>query len=109
MSEILFKQPAVEVGMPVCWFPYGDNANGVFPGIVLQVAHETVTLACFTPDNRNHFVKEGVRHMTDPRAKQAELREQGGWAFPEWFVQLLKLAPKAAPIKMGVDEKAGAK
>ncbi len=102
MSETLFKQPAAEVGMPVLWFPYGDNANGVFPATVVKVNNQTLTLAVMTPDSLNLLVKEGVRHMSDPQARQAELRDQGGWAFPEWFMQLQRLLPPAskAPIKM---------
>lgn len=71
--------PTARVGDIVLWHPHADAGADGFPAIVTKVGSETLMLNVADPNNHNFFLRDGVRHVTDKRAKTPELLEQGGW------------------------------
>lgn len=79
MSE--FVMPKAEMGDIVIWYPDGANTNNAHIALVLQVNQATLNINIFQPDRYNMTPKDGVRHTSDPRAKAAEMKENGSWDF----------------------------
>ena len=81
MSDKPFKMPPVEVGQIILWFPHGEASAEPWPAIVTRVGHANLCCGIFSPTSYNLMIRDGVRHVSDPQAKKAELLEQGGWDY----------------------------
>lgn len=109
MSETLsYKMPKVDVGMDVWWYPHGDLSQQPFAAKVTRLAAESVCLSIFHPDNYNLMIRDGVRHLSDPRRKDSEdVIESGLWDHPrgEAYKELdrrLKQCEKALDLNKAV-------
>ena len=81
MSDEVYKMPAPEVGEGVLWYPDGDTAQQPLPALVTRVGYETVCVSIFDSATINTRIRDGVRHLSDPRARNLETRDNGGWEF----------------------------
>lgn len=91
----VYKQPQVEVGQTVHWFPSmtpGDDAKPT-AAIVINVGIETVDLSIFQMYSINTVFRAGVRHVTDPRNTRFLNSEGGTWShtpFNKAIIDLMK-------------------
>jgi len=74
-----YEMPAVEVGDIVTWFPTGAKSNDGLPAIVTKVNPRSVALSVFSLNTYNLLLRDGVRHVGDPTARQTEIMESGAW------------------------------
>lgn len=73
------------------WFPHGVRANAPHIGFVTKLGHDSVCLSILHPNNHNFMIRDGVRHVSDPRTRQVELAEQGAWEHTPATLRLQKL------------------
>lgn len=73
--------PCVQVGDQVYWYPSGQNSEEPYAAVVTLVGlgGQTLNLNIFDPLSYNLRIRDGVRHISDPRCKAVEFREQGCW------------------------------
>lgn len=72
----------VNPGEPVLWYPDADEHQEPVPAFVTRVGHGSIlSVAILGPGYHNFMVREGVRHLRDPRAKDVEKRESGAWDY----------------------------
>lgn len=93
---MLYEMPAVELGMPVYWFPDGDQSQQPFAGFVTKVGHDNVCVNILMPDSYNMRIKDGVRHMSDPLVRRKETQDAGGWDYQEWYKRIIDFLPRQA-------------
>ncbi len=74
-----FDPPEALLGDTVFWFPGGSVNEPPEVAVVAAVGHDALALSIFSPYVDRMVLKDGVRHVDDPRAKSVELREAGGW------------------------------
>jgi hypothetical protein len=79
MSEARFVMPAVELGEAVWWYPDGNATLPPHAAFVSHVGLDSLCLNVLAPNSYNFLIRDGARHVSDPRAKAPELREQGAW------------------------------
>lgn len=94
-----YKMPPVSVGQVVLWFPYGDKEQGKFAALVTAVGPETVCVAVHDPQMRDHLIRDGVRHASDPRCKEAERNECGLWSYTDHDLAQMELAAELRSFK----------
>lgn len=96
-----YVMPAVEIGDIVRWFPSADRSaestDQGYVGIVTKVGIETLNINVFSPASYNCWIKDGVRHMSDPKCQHPELRAQGGWEHTPQTLRLHKLLEELQP------------
>lgn len=76
-----WKMPKVSIGDTVLWFPGGDPGTESSPAIVTCVGAEALAVSLVPKDGMTLVPKDAVRHLTDPKLKTIEVREQGGWDY----------------------------
>ena len=70
----------ISAGETVLWFSGSDLANPS-PGIVTSVGNETINVSVVVPNCLNFLVRDGVRHVSDPKAKSSEAADNGLWDY----------------------------
>lgn len=77
--------PHAEIGDMVIWYPDGVRANNneemAHAAIVTKIGYETLNLNVCSPSSYNFMIRDGVRHLDDPKAVHPDLRSQGGWDY----------------------------
>ena len=86
-----FKVPMPELGEQVKWYPHGSDKNPPHIAFVTKLGHDSVCLSILHPNSHNFMLRDGVRHHKDPKARQAELVEQGGWGETPAKLRLIQL------------------
>lgn len=73
--------PRVDVGDVVHWYPTGVSSEQPLAAIVtgIGLGGQTLNLNVLDPYSYNLRIRDGVRHLTDPRCKEVEFREYGAW------------------------------
>jgi hypothetical protein len=69
----------VEVGEDLWYYQEGDLCSTPWPAKVTAKGNDSLTLHIMAPDCKNFVVKDGVHHLSDPRSRRVETRDQGGW------------------------------
>jgi hypothetical protein len=105
MSEA-FKAPEVKLGQMVYWFPAKDH-HEPFPAIVTGVGQDTLCVNFFQANIHNLGLKDGVRHVDDPRAKLAELRSNGVWSHTPEHLEYVALKAQVQELKRAFQELTG--
>jgi hypothetical protein len=95
-----YKMPAVEEGQVIHWFHDGKAGKDVrpIPGLVVKVGTRSLCVALFKENNYNLELRDGVRHVGDPAAKESEKREAGGWDYTQRDKDLMKLKVQMAEV-----------
>lgn len=92
-----YKMPEIGVGDPVLWYPDGDDKQQPFYGDVMKVGNGTIEIMTrdFTPE-----WKQSVRHITDPRMANQQMKVWGGWDYtPQW----LKIKQLSERLEVALD------
>ncbi len=87
----LHKVPETDLGQMVYWYPHGAKTNSPHAAFVTKRGHDSVCLAILHPNSHNFTIRDGVRHVSDPRVKQVEFLESGGWDHTPATLRLQKL------------------
>ena len=74
-----FDMPPVQLGDTVFWLPGGDVAERPHAAFVTAVDSDSVALAITGPLIERFMVRDGVRHVDDPRARSDDVQQNGGW------------------------------
>ena len=80
-----FRMPFTAIGRRAYWYAGGDTGPSARPllAFITGVGHRTVCLSVIRPDFNQFLCVDGVRHRSDPEAKEGEFEEYGCWAeFP---------------------------
>lgn len=93
-----YEMPPVELGEVVFWYPSRPSRQkngGTNPephvAIVTRLGNDNLCLNITSPTNYNFFLRDGVRHVSDPRAKAEEIHDGGLWDYrPNRDVEKLK-------------------
>lgn len=81
-----YEMPKVYVGQTVLW---SYNTGGeVSPAIVVSVGSRSVCLHVHVKDVKDHVIKTGSRHVSDPFLVKFPQHDGGCWRFTE-FDQLV--------------------
>jgi hypothetical protein len=86
-----YRQPYAEIGMSVLWYPDGDSRQQPHPAIVTAVGTDSLCVNIMAPNNYNFMIRDGARHVTDARIKEAERREAGAWDYTPFTRRILNL------------------
>ncbi len=79
-KPVQYKMPLVELGEVVLYFEGGVKSRPQ-AAIVSQVDGNSVVLNILLPNSYNFKIRDGVRHMDDPRTKDSEKIENGLWDY----------------------------
>lgn len=96
--------PQVAVGDPVHWFP--DGRVGSPPQGAFVTAIGVSGMLCLNildPSSYNFRIRDGVRHIKDPRARPAEFQENGAWDLAPAGKRLLDMEKKVAQLCVLLD------
>jgi hypothetical protein len=93
------RMPFVELNMSVLWYPDGDSRQQPHPAFVTAVGHDSVCVNIMAHNSYNFLIRDGVRHVSDPRIKDAERRESGAWDYTPFVKRLLALLMELSPAK----------
>jgi hypothetical protein len=87
------KKPGYEMPRPPMGLVHWFNAPGVepTPAIVTGIGRSAIAVALVPTDSRVVLPKDGVMHVSDPRAKTAANPESGFWDFTPEHKALMKL------------------
>jgi hypothetical protein len=90
--EKVFKMPPAQLGDIVMFFPMADRPSGTqntgHVAIVTAIGIDSLNLNVLAPNNHNLMIRDGVRHMDDPKCQHPELRMQGGWDYTPQHVRM---------------------
>ena len=100
-----YEMPAVEVGQVVTWFPTGAKSNEGLPAIITKVHPRTVALSVFSLNTYNLLLRDGVRHVADPTARQTELMESGAWDHTAAHYRMLELVMRIEHLASLIEDK----
>lgn len=68
-----------EIGDTVLWHPDGDRSPQPYAAVVTAIGMESINVNIFDPFSYNLRIKDGVRHIDDPKAKHEATRDSGAW------------------------------
>jgi hypothetical protein len=84
MSMAEFVMPEVEVGQDVWWYAQGDLGQPPCAAKVTGVGQGSLCLSIFQPASYNLAIRDGVRHVTDPRRRDSpDVLESGLWDYTD--------------------------
>jgi hypothetical protein len=93
----VYKTPFVEVGLTVWWYPDGDSRLQPHLAFVTAIGQDTVCVNIAAPNSYNFMIRDGARHVSDPRIKEAERREAGAWDYTPFTRRILNLLQELVP------------
>ena len=96
-----FAMPKATVGQLVLWHPEGVPSGRPFPALVLNVSTRTLDLAVLSPNGLSKS-KTGVRHYSDPAARQIEFQESGAWGETDETKRLRELELAVAELSHNI-------
>ncbi len=76
-----FLMPRVYIGQIVCWYEGGSKGREPQAAIVTATHQRSLNLNIFDQRSYNMRVRDGVRHLNDPDARDSEKIEVGLWDF----------------------------
>lgn len=80
-----------EIGDIVNFYQEGDVDSPPHPAVVTASGFDTLTLNIMAPDLKNFSIKDGVHHISDPRCRRVETRDNGGWDHTPRMKKVLEL------------------
>ncbi len=94
-----FTMPKVPIGKLVYWYHGADKNQEPLTAIVTQVGFENLGLSVIKPSTYNMYVVDGVRHVDDPRARENEFQESGGWQLMPLDNEILRLRTEVSLLQ----------
>lgn len=101
--------PDVFVGQTVLWYPHADRNQPGHAALVTQINHGSLELSVLHPDKHMLLIKEGVKHLGDPHAKDPERVENGGWDHTSFTREYHALRAQVDRMLKGEPDKKGGK
>jgi hypothetical protein len=86
-----FKAPEAYLGQDVLWYPDPDARLSPHAAKVTSVGQDTLSLNIFSPTNQAMMLRDGVRHIKDPRARRVEVLDNGVWDHTPQHLEYLEL------------------
>jgi hypothetical protein len=80
----------LQVGMLVNWYADGDPNQDPLPAMVTRVGIDSCCVNIFDCASYNMRIRDGVRHLTNPRCRREELRESGAWDFTPLHLSMVR-------------------
>jgi hypothetical protein len=93
----VYRMPFVEIGMSVLWYPDGDTGHQPHPAFITAVGQDSVCVNIMAPNNYNFMIRDGARHVSDSRIKEAERKEAGAWDYTPFTRRMLNLLLEFTP------------
>lgn len=90
--DLLYRQPPVEIGQNVWWYPQMTPNEGNPPtaAIVVGVGIETINVQVIG-EFQNRLYRDGVRHIGDPRIRNQLDSDRGTWEHTPEHKRILAL------------------
>lgn len=107
MSSVPFASPALERGDIVYWYDGGARSSAGHVAIVTNVGSATICVNIVDPNSYNMRIRDGVRHLDDPRARDSELQENGAWDYTPRMRREIDRDASWAEARKILDELAG--
>jgi len=80
LSENLnYRMPRPYLGEVVYYYVDGDTGRDPVPAIVVAVGAETLNVSVVVKDAMSVQPRDGVRHISDPRLSNPNVKESGSW------------------------------
>lgn len=78
-----FRMPDVQIGDTVLWYPDANQSHDdtPSPAIVTRVSERTISVSVVGEGIPGLNCYDGVRHISDPSLRRAEIRANGGWDY----------------------------
>lgn len=80
ISKYIMPRPCL--GQTVLW-SYNPGSEKC-PGIVTKVGHDSIAVSIHVDSLKDHLLKNGVRHETDPWLQRFPAHDGGCWRFTDW-------------------------
>ncbi len=77
-----YKMPKVILGDSVYWFAGGNPTVEPAAAVVTRIGRDNICVNILSPTSYNFLIRDGVRHVDDPRAP-VDQKEEGGWMHRE--------------------------
>src|SRR4051812_32307140 len=78
-----YRMPDIRLGDTVYWFPSGNLASEPQAAFVTRIGHDTVCLNVLSPNSYTFVIKDGVRHVSDPKNRTVRFTDirdyPGAW------------------------------
>lgn len=87
--------PTVSLGDVILWYPDGDINQEPQPAIVSNIGGDTINVNIISPTSYNFLIRDGVRHVSDPRRRGPEVRDSGAWDYTPMLRHLYRLLTEA--------------
>lgn len=72
-----------DVGQIVNYYPGSDRGQEPLAAVVTKVGNNSVCVSIFDSSNQNLTIRDGVRHVDDPRSRTDFGRSAGAWDFTD--------------------------
>lgn len=86
-----WEMPAVDIGDLVWWYADGKRGDRPSVAIVTAIGMQSLNLNVISPMHYQFSIRDGVRHLDDPRSKQIERVECGAWEHRPQHLRLQSL------------------
>lgn len=100
-TDPTYVMPAIGVGTDVLWYPDGNDKLEATYGHVTKVGNGTIEIMTrdFAPE-----WKQSVRHVSDPKLVNQQMKVWGGWDYTPQWLQFHELARKVDSVLAKFDE-----
>jgi hypothetical protein len=90
-----YEMPKPCLGQTVLWSYNPGSAPS--PAVVTKVGHDSIAVNIHVDSLKDHLLKNGVRHTTDPWLAKFPAHDGGCWDFTIWDKMLME------HLRLGVD------
>lgn len=95
-----------EVGTVVWWYPDGDPYQEPHAAIVTKVGGDSVNVNILDCASYNFMIRDGVRHLSDPRSRNPDTRDGGAWDHHPSTVKVQTLQKQIEELRQLLGKKA---
>lgn len=87
------------LGELVYWYPGGDVNQSPHPAFVTAVGGDSVNVNIMDPSCYNFRLRDGVRHVDDPKSRKDAAAEAGAWAFSPFGAEMRRVTVALARLE----------
>ncbi len=81
MPNCAERLPALEIGDPILWYQDCDPGQEPRAATVTKVGAQSICCSVMAPENQNLQVRDGVLHISDPKARLQFNKDAGAWDY----------------------------